>query len=445
MKRNDKIKLGAFVYAWGYHPAAWLHPDSDVNAGNDIKQLIKYAEIAEDGKLDFMFFADNPSAMSGRPEALARQPSRMNRWEPITTITALSQHTRHLGFISTASTSFFEPYNVARMFASVDHISHGRAGWNVVTSDGDESGYNFGQDGLAPHAERYARCEEFIDVVTGLWDTWEDDALILDRTTGIYHDKDKVHSLGHVGEHFKVRGPLNVARPPQGHPVISQAGGSEEGKELAARTADVAFSLSGDITRMKTFYDDVKARLARYGRTPDSLKVLAGITVYVGKTHEEAEAKAQQMVDLVHPDVGLLMMSKFLEVDLTDVDLDAPFPMDRLPKTPKGSRALFDDVVQVVQSGGTLRELLELYAREFTGGSITGTPEDVADHIEAWFEAEAVDGFMLMSPTLPASLKDFTELVVPELQKRGLFRTEYEGETLRENLGLDRPRNRFAK
>jgi FMN-dependent oxidoreductase (nitrilotriacetate monooxygenase family) len=443
-RRSDLLKLGAFIYSWGYHPAAWLHPDSDVDAANDIAQLIKYAKIAEAGKMDFMFFADNPSAMTGPADVLARQPSLVNRWEPITTITALSQHTSHIGFVSTASTSFFEPYNVARMFASIDHISRGRAGWNVVTSDGDASGYNFGKEGLDPHEIRYERCEEFLDVVTGLWDTWEDDALLKDRMSGIYHDKDKIHELGHAGKYFKVRGPLNVARPPQGHPVITQAGGSEFGKELGARTSDLVFSLIGDLPRMKAFYADVKARLQHYGRSPESLKILTGLTVYVGETRAEAEAKAQQMADFVHPDVGRLMLSRFLEVDLTGVNLDEPFPRERLPEAPKGSRALFDDVMEVVGSGRTLREILALYAQKFTGNSIAGSPTEVADHIEEWFENYAADGFMLMSPTLPASLRDFTTLVVPELQRRGLFRKEYEGTTLRENLGLSRPTNRFS-
>lgn len=442
MARTDKLKLGTFTYTFGFHPAAWMHPGSDVNGANDIAHLVKVAQISEAAKFDFMFFADSPAAAVGHPDALARQPTKMNRFEPITAITALSMVTEKLGFVATASTSYYEPYNIARLYASADQISKGRICWNVVTSDHDETGYNYNRKGLDPHADRYARGEEFLDVVFGLWDSFEDDALLLDRENGWYHDPKKLHQLDHVGEHFQVRGPLNVARTPQGRPVIAQAGGSERGKELAARTAEIAFSLASNIEKNKAFYADVKSRMAKYGRDPSDLKIMPGIVINVGETHEEAEARAQEMVDVMHPEVGLLMLQEFLETDLHGSDLDAPFPMDKMPEKAKGSVAMFQEVKNFVQQGHTLRQLITHYARQHTGNGLTGSYIEVADFIQEWFEAEAADGFILMAPTLPSSLEDFTRLVVPELQRRGLFREEYEASTLRGNLGLSWPENR---
>lgn len=444
MPRNDKLKLGTFVYTFGFHPAAWRHPGSDVNGANDIRHLIRCAQISEAAKLDFMFFADSAAAAVGHPDALSRNPTKMNRFEPITAITALSQHTEKLGFVATASTSYYEPYNIARLFSSADHLSGGRICWNVVTSDHDETGYNFNREGLPPHAERYERGEEFIDTVFGLWDSFEDDALLMDRDSGVYYDKDKLHTLNHKGKHFQVRGPLNIARTPQGRPVIAQAGGSEPGKELAARTAEMVFSLASDIEKNRAFYADVKGRMAKYGRDPNDLKIMPGIVINVGETRAEAEARAQELVDLMHPDVGLLMLQEFLEADLHGVDLDKPFPMERMPEKAKGSKALFDELKEFVTQGHTMRELITHYARRHTGNGLTGTPTEVADFMQEWFETRAADGFILMFPTLPSSLEDFTRLVVPELRRRGLFREEYEADTLRGNLGLSWPENRYT-
>ncbi|WP_226623329.1 LLM class flavin-dependent oxidoreductase [Alloyangia pacifica] len=444
MSRPDQLKLGTFVYTFGFHPAAWLHPGSDVHGANDLSHLKKVAQISEAAKLDFMFFADSPAAAIGDPAALARQPTKMNRFEPITAITALSQHTEKLGFVATASTSYYEPYNIARLYASADHMSGGRMCWNVVTSDHDETGYNYNREGLPPHAERYERCEEFVDVVFGLWDSYEPDALLLDRDSGIYHDQHKLHELNHHGKHFQVRGPLNIARTPQGRPVIAQAGGSEPGMELAARTAEMVFSLASNIDKNRAFYANVKGRMARYGRHEDDLKIMPGIVINVGETEAEAEAKAQQLVDLMHPDVGLLMLQEFLEADLRGVDLDKPFPMERMPEKAKGSKALFDELKEFVTQGHTMRELITHYARRHTGNGLTGTPTQIADFMQEWFETRAADGFILMFPTLPSSLEDFTRLVVPELRRRGLFREDYEASTLRGNLGISEPGNRYT-
>ncbi|ANT59843.1 nitrilotriacetate monooxygenase [Salipiger sp. CCB-MM3] len=444
MSRPDQLKLGTFVYTFGFHPAAWLHPGSDVHGANDLSHLKKVAQISEAAKLDFMFFADSPAAAIGDPAALARQPTKMNRFEPITAITALSQHTEKLGFVATASTSYYEPYNIARLYASADHMSGGRMCWNVVTSDHDETGYNYNREGLPPHSERYERCEEFVDVVFGLWDSYEPDALLLDRDSGIYHDQHKLHELNHHGKHFQVRGPLNIARTPQGRPVIAQAGGSEPGMELAARTAEMVFSLASNIDKNRAFYANVKGRMAKYGRHEDDLKIMPGIVINVGETEEEARAKEQQLVDLMHPDVGLLMLQEFLEADLRGVDLDKPFPMERMPEKAKGSKALFDELKEFVTQGHTMRELITHYARRHTGNGLTGTPTQIADFMQEWFETRAADGFILMFPTLPSSLEDFTRLVVPELRRRGLFREEYEASTLRGNLGISEPANRYT-
>lgn len=444
MSRPDKLKLGTFVYTFGFHPASWLHPGSDVQGANDFSHLLNVAKVSEAAKLDFMFMADSPAAGVGEADALARQPTKMNRFEPLSLLSALSVTTENLGLVATVSTSYYEPFNVARIFASIDHLSGGRVCWNVVTSDHNETGYNFNRDGLDPHALRYERGAEFVDVVFGLWDSFEADALLLDRQTGIYHDKTKLHTLNHRGKHFQVRGPLNIARSPQGRPVIAQAGGSEAGMDLAARTAEVVFSLASNIDRNRAFYRNVKDRMPAYGRNPDDLKIMPGVVINVGATEAEAQAKVDFLIDHLHPDVGRLMLSEFLEADLAGVPLDQPFPMERLPEAPRGSRALFDELVDFVKSGRTVRQLIRHYAEKHTGNGITGTPTQIADFMEEWFETRAADGFILMFPTLPASLNDFVELVLPELRRRGLFRDEYEGKTLRENLGLSMPENRYT-
>ena len=444
MPRPDKMKLGTFVYTYGFHPASWMHPGSDVGAANSFAHFLNVAKLSEAAKFDFMFMADSPAAAIGDPEALARQPNKMNRFEPLTLISALAVATERLGLVATASTSYYEPYNLARIFASIDHLSRGRAGWNVVTSDHDETGYNFNRRGLDPHAVRYARAREFVEVAFGLWDSFDEDALLLDRAGGVYHQAQKLHSLDHEGEHFQVRGPLNIARTPQGRPVIAQAGGSEAGIALAAETAEVVFGLASDIERSRRFYATLKGRMAEFGRTPDDLKIMPGVVVNVGRTRTEAQAKVDFMLEQLHPDVGRLMLSEFLEADLRGVPLDAPFPEDRLPDVPKGSKALFEELTSFVRQGHTVGELIRLYAEKHTGNGITGTPADIADFLEEWFETRAADGFILMLPTLPASLVDFCDLVLPELRRRGLFREDYDGATLRDNLGLSRPASRWA-
>ncbi|MCJ8507896.1 LLM class flavin-dependent oxidoreductase [Rhizobium lemnae] len=444
MARPDKLKLGTFVYTFGFNPAAWRHPAADVQGANRIDHLLNVARISEAAKFDFMFLADSPAAAIGDAEALSRSPTKMNRFEPLSLISALSVLTERLGFVATASTSFYEPFNLARIFASIDHLSGGRACWNVVTSDHDETGYNYNFDGLPPHSWRYERGEEFVDVMFGLWDSFEPDALVLDKASGLYYDKNKLHVLNHKGKHFQVRGPLNIAASPQGRPVIAQAGGSEPGMELAAKTAEIVFSLASNLQRNKAFAENVKGRMAKYGRSTSDLKMMPGVVINVGATKAEAQAKVDFLIDNLHPDVGRWMLGEFLETDLSGAPLDKPFPMERLPAEPKGSKALFEELTDYIRQGHTLGELIRHYAEKSTGNGITGTPTEIADFMEEWFKAGAADGFILMCPTLPASLTDFVELVLPELRRRGLFREEYEGKTLRDNLGLSMPQNRYT-
>ena len=443
MQRTDQMKLGTFVYSFGYNPASWRHPGSPVDAGNSFAHMLNVAKLSEQGRFDFMFLADSPAAGVGNADALKRLPNKMNRFEPLTLLSALAVSTERIGLAATLSTSYYEPYNVARLFASLDHLSGGRACWNVVTSDHQETGYNYNRDGLDPHALRYERAAEFVDVCFGLWDGWERDALLLDREAGVYHDDAKVHALNHRGRHFQVRGPLNLARSPQGRPVIAQAGGSPAGIELAAATAEVVFSLTSTLEKNRRFYETLKGRMAAYGRPRDALKVMPGIMVHVGETEREAQAKVQFLADQLHPAVGLQMLSEFLEADLSDVALDKPFPRELLPESPRGSRALFEVLREFVLQGHTVGELIRLYAEKQTGNGIKGTPAQIADFMQAWFEGGAADGFILLMPTLPAALEDFVRLVVPELQRRGLFRREYEGSTLRSHLGLEEPVNRY--
>ena len=444
MARSDRMKLGTFIYTFGYNPASWRHPGSAPGAATDFSHMLNIARISEAAKFDFVFLADSPAAGVGSMEALSRLPNKMNRFEPLSLLSALAVSTERVGLAATLSTSYYEPFNVARLFGSIDHLSGGRACWNVVTSDHDETGYNYNRQGLDPHAVRYERAREFVEVCFGLWDGWEPDALLLDRAAGQYFDPAKLHLLDHVGKHFQVRGPLNLSRSPQGRPVIAQAGGSPAGMDLAAETAEVVFSLASTLEKNRAFYEALKGRMPAHGRAPDQLKVMPGIIVHVGETEAEAQAKVDWLADNLHPAVGRQMLSEFLETDLVDVPLDKPFPLERLPEAPKGSRALFDTLVAFVREGHTVGELIRLYAERQTGNGIKGTPKQIADFMEEWFEGGAADGFILQMPTLPSALEDFTRLVVPELQRRGLFRRDYEGTTLRHSLGLDEPANRYT-
>lgn len=441
MSQPRQMSLAVLVdQATGNHPASWLHPDTPADGSTDIDHYRRLAQLAERGKLDLFFIADTPATRTENFQAWSRFPMYMNALEPVTLLTALAGATSAIGLGGTVSTSFSEPYNVARQFASLDHISRGRAAWNVVTSANDYAARNFGHAKLAPHAERYARAGEFVDVVKQLWNSWDDDAFVRDRRSGRYFDPERMHVVHHAGKFFKVDGALNIARPPQGHPVISQAGASDTGRELAARTAEVVFASAAAPEPAKAAYDDLKGRMARHGREPGELKILAGMPVVLGRTRAEAEARFKGLQELLHPDVGLFRLSMDLEVDLTGLPLDEPIPEHRLPKTSNFHKAFFDGIMRTIrEERPTLRQLYLGYERGRK--TIKGTATDVADTMEHWFRMGACDGFMLQFHTLPGSLEAFVDGVVPELQRRGLFRREYAGPTLRDHLGLRRPPN----
>lgn len=436
-----QLKLGAFLMATGHHVAAWRHPDVPANAGLDFKHYKHLAQAAERARFDTLFVADSVAAATGD---IASRMARSDHFEPLTLLSALSAVTEHIGLISTVTTSYNEPYHVARKFASLDHLSGGRAGWNLVTSDAAAEAQNFGRDEHIGHAERYSRAREFHQVVTGLWDSWADDAFTRDKASGQYYDPAKLHVLNHSGEHFKVKGPLNVARSPQGRPVIVQAGSSETGRELAAQTAEVVFTAQTSLANAQAFYSDLKGRLAKFGRTPDSLKIMPGVFVVVGETEVLAREKFEAFQALVEPEVGVALLGRMLgNFDLSGYPLDGPLP--ELPLTDSGQQSRQKLLTEL--AGRENLSLAEL-GRKIAGGrghySLIGTPVQIADQLQEWFEQGAADGFNVLVPHLPGGLEDFADHVVPELQRRGLFRTEYEGTTLRENLGLEKPANQFV-
>lgn len=440
---KKKIVIGGLFEANGYHSAAWMVDGAQDNSATDIDYFRRIARIAEQGKMDFFFLADTPAARTEDLDFWSRSPLYMNMMEPITLLSAIAGATSHIGLGATASTSFYEPYNIARLFASLDHISHGRAAWNVVTSANDYAARNFGLDRLPPHAKRYDKAREFFQVVQALWDTWEDDAFIFDRANARMFDPKKMHVLDHQGEYFKVHGALNMARTPQGKPVIFQAGASETGKEFAAETAEVVFGTGSDINEAIAFYDDLKGRMAKFGRDRESLKVLSGVSIVVGDSEAQAREKWAEWQELVPIEVNLMYLKTDLETDLSDLPLDEPIPEDRVPNSSNFHQVYFNEIVGLIREGLTLRQVCKRYNR--SKAIIYGTGKQVADQLEHWVEAGASDGFMAAFPVLPQSLTDVTEKVIPELQRRGLFRTEYEGTTLRENLGLARPVNRHVE
>jgi len=437
-----KMRLGAFIMATGHHIAAWRHPGSQLDAGVNIDHYIRLAQTAERGLFDQVFVADSPGVQQQQDnlDAFSRQ-GRISYFEPVTLWAALSVVTKHIGFVATASTTYEDPFLLARKFASLDHISKGRAAWNVVTTGSENVYGNFGLDKHPEPEVRYEKAHEFLDVVKGLWDSFEDDAFSRDQQSGVYFDPDKLHALNHVGKYLKVSGPLNLERSPQGQPVIVQAGSSEPGRELAAATAEAIFTAWTSLEEAQAFYSDVKGRLAKYGRRPEQLLVLPGISPVVGRTQEEAEAKWAELQQLIHPSVGLATIARFWpNEDIAGWDLDAPPPYYPTPAAGRNSR--HHVVIELARRERfTVRQLYEYLAGARGHWVVIGTPQKIADEMQRWFENGAADGFNVMPPVLPASLDDFVELVIPELQRRGLFRTEYEGTTLRENLGLDKPQN----
>ena len=442
------LRLGGFFSVPGNHLAGWRHPDAIPTYDMDFKAYAHITQVAEAAKFDTIFFQDNVGVSGSR--ALARgeraraKLSRTVKLEPTATLAALAMVTERIGLVATATTTYNEPYNIARRFMSIDHISGGRAGWNLVTSQIEDEAENFGFDAHMLHAERYERAAEFYEVVTGLWDSWEDEGLLRDKQTGIYMDRDKVHFLDHVGKHFKVKGPLNITRSAQGWPVIAQAGSSDAGRDLAARTADVVFTAQTRIDEAKAFYADIKKRAAAYGRAPDDIKIMPGLTPVLGRTMDEAKANYDYLQSLMPDDVALLSLSHISGgLDLTKFPLDGPLPELPPSNAAKARQAL---VVKTARDNNmTLRQIARHTAAGTGHRVLVGTPQYMADEIETWLKEEAVDGFNIVCNHYPKPFEDFCTEVVPELQRRGIFRTEYEGTTLRENLGLKVPENRYTR
>ncbi|MFN7356857.1 MAG: LLM class flavin-dependent oxidoreductase [Pseudanabaena sp.] len=442
MSQKRQFRLGAFIQATGHHVSAWRHPGAQIDAGHNFEHYKQITQTAERGLFDTVFLADSPAVWGGAPETQSRN-GKIAHFEPVTLFSALSAVTNHIGFVSTASTTYEEPYTLARKFASLDHLSAGRAAWNVVTTGNENAAANFGLEHHPEHSQRYERAEEFIEVVKGLWDSWEDDAFIADRESGVYFEAEKLHTLNHKGKYFSVKGPLNVARPPQGYPVIVQAGASEPGRELAARTAEVIFTANQTLADAQEFYSDVKGRLAKYRRSPHDLKIMPGAFPVIGRTEEEAQEKYEFLQSLIHPDVAWGILKQYYRgVDLSAYSLDDLAP--ELPSITNNNKSRLKLVKDLASKGLTLRELYRSLATARGHRTIIGTPESIADQLQEWFDNGAADGFNIMPPILPTGLDDFVNLVVPILQKRGLFRTAYEGKTLRENLGLRRPANQYT-
>jgi FMN-dependent oxidoreductase (nitrilotriacetate monooxygenase family) len=441
MAQDRQMKLAAYLIGTGMHVASWRHPTSNPNASIDVKALQRLSKIAEKGKFDLAFVADS---LAINHES---HPQILNRFDPIVLITALAAATEKIGIGATASTTYSEPYVLARQFASVDHISGGRVGWNVVTTADatGETALNFSRDKHLAHDDRYERAEEFIDVVQGLWDSWEDDAFVHNKETGQFFDPDKVHELRYKGNYFSVKGPLNIARSAQGQPVIIQAGASIPGQRLAARTAEVVFTHWDNIEESKRYYQELKSSLMSFGRSVEELHILHGISPIIGETEEIAIQKYNKLQSLVDPYESLKFVSGYMgNVDFSKYSLDTPAKDVEFPLV-NSIQSNFNEMKKII--GEEDIKVGELYARFFSPARrdrFVGTPTQVADEMEVWFTEKAADGFMLQFPLLPGDLEDFVGKVVPILQERGLFRLDYEGDTLRDHLGLKNPKNRFA-
>ncbi|HEY2132748.1 MAG TPA: LLM class flavin-dependent oxidoreductase [Acetobacteraceae bacterium] len=441
MAGRRQLRLGAFMRPVGIHTAWWRYPGAYPDANFNFRHLKHFALTLERGKFDAFFMADHLAVLN-MPMAALKRSATVTSFDPMILLSALAVATENLGLIATGSTTFDAPYHVARRFASLDHLSGGRAGWNLVTTSNPDAALNFGFDEHVEHDERYRRGREFFDVVTGLWDSWADDAFIRDVESGVFFDPERLHVLNHKGTHFSVRGPLNVARPIQGWPVIVQAGASEAGRQIAAETAEVIFASGNNLAGAQEFYADVKGRMERLGRDRDHLKILPGALVITGHSRAEAEDKKALLDSLVHPDSGLASLSIGLGHDASEFELDGPLP--EIPESNASQSSRQRIVERARRENLTVRDLARI-AGSYGGHALVGTPAMIADEMEAWLDGEACDGFNVMFPYVPGGLDEFVDQVVPELQRRGLFRKEYEGRTLRENLGLPRPENRFFK
>ncbi len=437
-----QLRLGAFMRPVGIHTAWWRYPGAYPDANFNLQHLVRFAQKLEEGKFDAWFMADHLAVLN-MPMAALKRSATVTSFDPLTLLPALAMMTKHLGLIATASSTFEPAYMIARRFASLDHISGGRAGWNLVTTSNPDAALNFGMTEHMEHGERYRRAREYYDVVTGLWDSWAEDAFVKDVENGIYFDPARMHVLDHKGEYLSVRGPLNIARPIQGWPVIVQAGASDAGRQLAAETAEMVFAGGGSLADGKSLYADIKGRAKAAGRNPDHIKILPGCLVVVGDTVEEARAKRALLDSRVHPDSGIASLSIALGCDASVFDLDAPLP-DDIPESNASKSGRERVIARARRDNLTVRQLAQI-SGSYGGLAMVGTPAMIADQMEEWLYGEGCDGFNIMFPWVPGGLDEFVDRVVPELQARGLFRREYEGRTLRENLGLPRPENQFFK
>lgn len=434
---KKQIKLGVFLMGTGHHIASWRHPDAQADASENVEFFKEVAQKAEQGKLDMLFLSDGLSFNE------LSHPAEQVRFEPLTLLSVLSTVTKNIGLTGTASTTYNEPFHIARKFSSLDHLSKGRAAWNIVTSYYEAEASNFNQDKHLDHSLRYERADEFVEVVKGLWDSYEDDALVRNKETGEYIKKGKLHTLNHKGEYYSVRGPLNSSRPPQGRSVLVQAGSSESGTTLAAKQADVIFTAQQTLADAQSFYKKLKDKAVVAGRNRDDIKIMPGVSVYVAETEEKARAKYEELQQLITPEIGLDFLEDYLGLDLSGYDLDGPLPKD-IPPT-NGNRSRQQLIIELAERENlTIRELYLRIAGSRGHRIIFGSPSQIADQLIEWVENDAADGFNLMPPYFPGGFTDFIDLVIPELQKRGVFRTEYEGNTLRENLGLQQVPSRYA-
>lgn len=436
MSRKRQLKLGFMLHGVGTGWGDWRHRDADPTASTSFAYYKRQAQIAEAAKFDFLFVADSVYITE------KSSPHYLNRFEPLTILSALAAATSNIGLVGTLTVSYSEPFNVARQFASLDHISGGRAGWNVVTSWLEGSASNFSKAKHYDHDLRYRLAAEYLDVVQGLWDSWEDDALVHDKESGLFFDPTRLHSLNHRGEFFQVKGPLNIARSPQGQPVIFQAGASEDGRNYAAARADAIFVHHDSLKEAQDYYADIKYRAEGFGRDTDDLFILPGIRPVIGSTEEEVERKYAEFADLTSIENALSMLGRpFNDYDFLKHDLDAPFP-DVSDQGANSNQSQSSHIVKVAREGNlTLRQVAQRFATPRT--DFIGTPEQVADALQHWLENRAADGFVI-NVSLPRELEVFAETVVPILQDRGVFRSEYEAETFRGNLGIPLPANRYA-
>jgi alkanesulfonate monooxygenase len=438
-RQPRQLRLGAVMRPVSLHTGAWRFPGAYPDANFNFSHLKHFIQKLESGKFDLFFMADHLAVLRMPIDALKRSHT-VTSFEPFTLLSALAGATERIGLVATASTTFDEPYHIARRFASLDHISGGRAGWNIVTTANSDAALNFGFDRHMDHDERYVRAREFYDVVTGLWDSFADDAFVRDVESGIYVDPARMHVLDHKGKYLSVRGPLNIARPIQGWPVIVQAGSSEPGRQLAAETAELVFAEISNLAAAQAFYADVKARAVKLGRDPDHLKILPGAFVVVGDTDQHARDQLALLDSRVHYDSSIASLSNALGHDASGFDPDGPLPEIPETNTSQSARQLVIDAAR--RDHLTVRQLAARVGG-YSGLTFVGTPDHIADQMEQWLVERGSDGFNVMFPFLPAGLDRFVDQVIPELQRRGIFRTEYQGTTLREHLGLPRPGNRF--